>query len=202
VPFQQDADAFQLSIPEAGRDPNITVVKLTIDGDPLSLAAIVPVSSSKSLAYLKPATASSSIAPQFMHTAQAVLDDDDSTYWTPGRDETLANEILGKKFEHVRKMPNHPLWIRNGWIEVDLESPTSITHARIHEHAGYSPVSSWKIEYDADGEWRKAAEGTTIGKRLDVPFPTPVTARKFRLLIEAVGRSAISEFQLFQDSPP
>lgn len=197
VPFQQDAAALQLTIPEAGRDPNITVVKLTIDGDPLALSPIVPASSSKSLAYLKPATASSSIAPQFMHTAQAVLDDDDSTYWTPGRDETLANEIIGKNFEHVRRMPSHPLWIRNGWIEVDLESPTSVTRARIQEYGGYVPVSSWKIEYHADGEWRKAAEGTTIGKRLDVPFPAPVTARKFRLLIEADGRPALSEFQLF-----
>ena len=197
VTFEQSADSLKLTIPADQQDPVITVIKLKIDAAPMTLAAIPPPSSSGSLAYLKPATASSSIAPDFMHTAQAAVDDDTSSFWSLGRDETLANEILGKIFEHVRKIPNHPLWIRKGWLAVDLGSPSRVTHARIHEHGGYLPVSSWRIEYDADGQWRIAAEGTTIGKRLDVPFPTPVTARKFRLLIEAGGRSAISEFQLF-----
>ena len=197
VPFQQDADAFQLSIPEAGRDPNITVVKLTIDDDPMALAAIVPVSASKSLGYLKPATVFSSIAPQFMHTAQAALDGDDSTYWTPGRDEAMAEEIMGKKFEQVRMIPNHPLWHHGGWLEVDLGSPQAVSRAQIREKSGYPTVSSWKIEYEKDGTWQLAAEGTTIGKSLDVPVPAAVTARKFRLSIKAPGRPAISEFQLF-----
>jgi alpha-L-fucosidase len=197
VPFEQHAGAFQLSIPVAGRDPDITVVKLTIDGDPMKLAAIVPVSSSKSLAYQKPATVSSSIAPQFMHTAQAALDDNDSTYWTPGRDEAMAGEIMGKTFEQVRLIPNHPLWHHGGWLEVDLGSPQAVSRAQIREKDGYSTVSSWKIESEKDGTWQLVAEGTTIGKSLDVPLPAPVNARKFRLSIGAPGRPAISEFQLF-----
>jgi alpha-L-fucosidase len=196
VPFQQTADAFQLTIPEAGRDPNISVVKLTIDGDPMKLTPIAPASTSKSLAYRKPATVSSSIAPRFMHDAQAALDDDTSTYWTPGRDEAMAEEIMGKKFEQVRKMPNHPLWIRNGSLEVDLGKPQTVSRARIHEHGGYPPVSSWKIESENNGTWQVIAEGKTIGKSLEVPISTPTSARKLRLSIEADGRPAISEFQL------
>ena len=201
VTFEQSADSLKFTVPADKQDAVITVIKLKTDVAPMKLAAIPAPSTTGSLAYLKPATASSSIAPDFMHTAQAAIDDDPSSFWSLGRDENLAEKILGKNFEQVRKIPNHPLWIRKGWLEVDLESPSRVTHARIHEYGGYVPVSSWKIEYDADGEWRIAAEGTTIGKRLDVPFPAPVTARKFRLVIEAGGRSAIAEFQLFQDNP-
>lgn len=201
VPFEESADSLKFTVPADKQDAVITVIKLKIDAAPMTLAAISAPSTSGSLAYLKPATASSSIAPEFMHTAQSAVDDDPNSFWSLGRDEKLAEEILGRKFEHVRKIPSHPLWIRKGWLAVDLESPGRVTHARIQEHGGYLPVSSWQIEYLANGEWRKAAEGTTIGKRLDVPFPAPVTARKFRLVIEADGRSAISEFQLFQDRP-
>ncbi|MEX1113981.1 MAG: alpha-L-fucosidase [Akkermansiaceae bacterium] len=197
VPFQQTTDAFQLTIPEASRDPNISVVKLTIEGDPMKLTPIVPASTSKSLAYRKPANVSSSIAPQFMHDAQAALDDDTSTYWTPGRDEAMAEEIMGKKFEQVRRIPNHPVWIRHGWLEVDLGKPQAVSRARIQEYGGYPPVSSWKIESENNGTWQVIAEGKTIGKSLDVPISTPATAHKFRLSIEADGRPAIAEFQLF-----
>jgi hypothetical protein len=143
------------------------------------------------------ATVSSSIAPQFMHTAQAALDDDASTYWTPGRDEAMAEEIMGKQFEHVRRMPNHPVWIRNGWLEVDLGKPQTVSRARIQEYGGYSPIASWKIESENNGTWQVIAEGKTIGTSFDVPISTPATARKFRLSIEADGRPAIAEFQLF-----
>jgi len=197
VTFEQTEGSLKFTIPSEKRDPNITVVKLTVDGDPLKLAPIVPDSTSKSLAYRKPATVSSSIAPQFMHTAQAALDDDDSSYWTPGRDEAMAGEIMGKKFEQVRMIPNHPLWKRDGWLEVDLEKPAVVSRAQIRERSGYSPVSSWKIEYEKAGGWQTAAEGTTVGKSLDVPFDSPVSARRFRLSIQAPGRPAISEFRLF-----
>jgi alpha-L-fucosidase len=199
--FKQSSDGLTINVPAENQDPVVTVIKLKIDAAPLKLAAIPAPSTSGSLAYFKPAVASSSIAPDFMHDAQAVLDDNPETFWSLGRDEKLAGEIIGKQFERVWTAPEHPVWIRNGWLAVDLESPSRVTHARIREYGGFMPVSSWAIEYQADEQWRKAAEGASIGKHLDVTFPAPVTARKFRLVIQAGGRSAISEFQLFQDSP-
>ena len=197
VQCEHSKDVLQLTVPAAKQDSNITVIKLTVNQKPLKLAAIVPPSITQSLAYCKPATVSSSIAPQFMHTAQAALDDDDSTFWSPGRDEVLADEILGKKFESVRQNPNHPVWKHDGWLEVDLGAATKVGRALIRERSGYSTITSWKIECQKGGAWQKLAEGTTIGKNLDVSFPEPVTAQKFRLSIAAPGRPAISEFQLF-----
>jgi hypothetical protein len=135
-----------------------------------------------------------------MHTPQAALDDNDSTYWSPGRDETLAAAIPGRKFDHFRLMPDHPLWLKSGWLEVELERPALVARAIIKEKVvprNYLPVSGWRIEYDDSSRWRVAAAGGVIGPALKVEFPHAVTARKFRLLIEAPGRPAISEFQLY-----
>lgn len=200
VVYRQASDTLRLEIPAGHRDPHITVIKLRIAGPASDLAVVYPPSSSGSLAYRRPATISSSIAPAFMHTPQAALDDNDGTYWSPGRDETLAEEILGRKFEHVRLMPEHPLWRKSGWLEVELERAASVGRVRLKEKqaaGNYRPVTSWRIEYREAGGWRSAVEGNGIGSALEVEFPRAVTARHFRLVIEATGRPAIAEFQLF-----
>ena len=164
VQCEQGKDVLQLTVPAGKQDSNITVIKLTVNQKPLKLAAIVPTSTTQSLAYCKPATVSSSIAPQFMHTAQAALDDDDSTFWSPGRDEVLADEIFGKQFDLGRVMdnPSHPVWKHDGWLEVDLGAATKVSRALIRERSGYSTITSWKVECQKGGAWQKLAEGTTL----------------------------------------
>jgi len=201
VPFEQTDKALKITIPQGKEDPNITVVKLIVEGDPMKIPAIFPHSTSGSLAYRKPARVSSSIAPDFIHSPQSALDDDPSTCWTPGRNESLASGYAGKKFEHLQKLHNHKVWQHGGWLEVDLGAPATLACARLSEKGGYSPVTSWKIEYEKNGVWKTAAEGTKIGKSLDVPFAAPVTSGKLKLTVEASGRCAISEFQLFPVAP-
>jgi alpha-L-fucosidase len=200
VEFAQTPASLTLTVPAAHRDPHITVIKLRLAGSPLALAAIPPPSSTGSLAYRRPATVSSSIAPQFMHTAEAALDDNASTYWSPGRDEAIAAGIPGRRFDHFRLMPKDPLWLKSGWLEVDLGEATTVGRALVVEKTdprSYLPVSSWKIEYAEGAGWQTAAAGTTLAARAEITFPRPVAARKFRLSIEAPGRPAIAEFQLF-----
>ncbi len=200
VAFHQRADALVLDVPAARRDANITVIKLHTAGSSLDLSAIHPASSTGSLAYRRPATVSSSIAPQFMHTPQAALDDNDSTYWSPGRDETIADGIPGRRFDHFRLMPKDPLWLKSGWLEVDLGRPTKIGRALLMEKIdarNFLPVTSWKIECATATGWQLAAEGKAIGQRAEVVFPRAVNAQQLRLVVEAAGRPAITEFQLF-----
>lgn len=199
IEFAQTAAGLSLRVPAARRHANITVIKLRVAGSPLALAAIPPASTSGSLAYRRPATASSSIAPQFMHTAEAALDDNDGTYWSPGRDEAIADEILGRRFEHFRLMPKDPLWLKSGWIEVDLGREARVGRAVLVERVdprNYLPVTSWKIEYESPAGWQTAVAGDGIGRRAEVAFPRVVEARRFRLRVEADGRPAIAEFQL------
>ena len=200
VDFTQSAETLVLTVPPPPRDPNITVIKLQVDGSVADLAAIYAPSVTGSLAYRRPATVSSSIAPLFMHTPDAALDDNDGTYWSPGRDETVAAGIPGRRFDHFRLMPKDPLWLKSGWLEVDLGRGARVGRAILMEKIdarSYLPVSSWKIEYAASGRWLPAAVGTAIGPRAEVIFPQAVEARQFRLVIEAPGRPAIAEFQLF-----
>lgn len=200
VEFAQTAEAVVLTVPAPKRDPNITVIKLKIDDSISDLAVIHAPTKTGSLAYRRPAKVSSSIAPQFMHTPAAALDDNDATYWSPGRDEAIAAGIPGRRFDHFRLMPKDPLWLKSGWLEVDLGRATRIGRAILKEKIdarNYLPVSAWKIEYAEAGRWLIAAEGATIDPRAEVVFPQAVEARQFRLVVEAPGRPAIAEFQLF-----
>lgn len=200
VQFTQSAAALTVAIPAARRDPHITVIKLTLAGPAADLAVIHPPSKSGSLAYRQRASVSSSIAPQFMHTAEAAVDDNDNTFWSPGRDEAIAATIFGRQFEHFRLLPKHPLWLKTGWLEVELARATRVGHAVLKERSSpnnYLPVSAWRIEFAESGHWQTAARGDAIGTTLKVAFPHPVTATKFRLVVEAPGRPAIAEFQLF-----
>jgi alpha-L-fucosidase len=200
VNFEQAADKLVLSVPPAGQDPAVSVVKLRIEGDPLTIPAIPPPSSSGSLAYRKPARVSSSIAPEFIHSAYSAIDDDPSTCWVPGRDEAIASGMAGRKFDHLQKLPTHPVWLRTGWLAVDIGQPMDVSRAILREKivpTSYSPVSSWTIEYLKGDIWHVAARGTVIGKSREVQFEKPVNAARFRLSIEALGRPAITEFQLF-----
>ena len=199
VEFAQTADALRLTLPADRRDPVVSVVKLEVDGDPLRIPAIVPRSTSHSLAYRRPAKASSSLAPQFMHTPEAALDDQPATFWSTGRDEPVASQYAGRRFEHIQFQPAHRIWLRSGWLEVDLGQSATVTRGVLQEHVSnrFSPVTSWKIEYDQAGKWTTAVQGTAIGKRHEVSFPAPVGARRWRLSVEAPGHPAISEFQLF-----
>ena len=175
-------------------DPVISVVKLTLEDNPLSLASIPPLSTTGSLAYRKPATASSNIAARYMHQPSAAFDDNPRTFWTPGRDEEVADSLYGKTFDSVT--PDRPLWLRESWLAVDLQEPKTVTRMLIGD--GWSPVKEWKVEYLKDGAWHEAVKGTTIGEKLlEVTLPKPVTAQKFRLSLKANDRTAIREWQMF-----
>mgnify|MGYP002655129804 CR=1 FL=1 len=194
VEFGQSDLAFTVALPPAKMDPLISVVKLTLEDNPLSLAAIPPLSATGSFAYRKPATASSNIAARYMHTPAAAFDDNPRTYWTPGRDEDLADSLYGKTFHSIT--PERPLWLRESWLAVDLQEPKTVTRMRIGD--GWAPVKEWKVEYLKDGTWQEAVKGTTIGEKLlDVTLPKPVTGQKFRLSLKANERTAIREWQLF-----
>lgn len=201
VAFVQDDAALTLALPPSTAASVVAVVRLALDTPPLSLAPIPPASTSGSLAYRRPARVSSSIAPDFLHTAQAALDDDPSSFWSPGRDEALAATFAGLDFTPIRKDPSHPVWRREGWLEVDLGAERLVARAHLAEKPStpdnHLPVSSWKIEYHDGSAWALAAAGDSIGPALEVEFPRPVSARLLRLSLAAPGRFALAEFRVF-----
>jgi alpha-L-fucosidase len=204
VGFRQTDAGVHLVIPEAARNTLVTVVKLRLaEGSPLDLAPIYPPSRSGSLAYRKPVEASSSVAPRFMHHGAAVVDDDDQTYWTPGRAPGAA-ERAWEGMVHYRSKESESLWLHGGSLTVDLQQRQRVARVVLKERvfAGrYAPVTAWKLEaLDVDA-WRAVASGRKIGAMLSEVFAAPVTAQRFRLTVEAMGRPAIAEFQLLSDIP-
>lgn len=194
VPYEQSPEAFRVSPPAEKMEAAITVVKIKLAKSPLSLAAIPPPSTTGSLAYRKPAKASSNIAERYMHTPAAAFDDNPHTYWTPGRDEDVANSLYGKTLADIK--PDRPLWLRESWLAVDLQEPKTVSRMLLGD--GWDPVQEWKVEYLVGNTWREALKGTTIGVNLrEFVLPQPVKAQKFRLSLKANGRTAIREWQMF-----
>jgi hypothetical protein len=120
--------ALTITLDPSKQTPIVTLIKLTIDKPAIELTAIYPPSVSGSLAYMKPAKVSSSIAPLFMHTAEAAIDDNSGTYWSLGRNDSVAATIIGKRFEEQHS-PKAELWLKSGWLEVDLEAPKLVARA-------------------------------------------------------------------------
>jgi alpha-L-fucosidase len=196
VTFSADKNALILKVPTEKQDPDITLVVLEIKGNASDIVVIPPFTKTKSLAYYKPAKASSSVAPLFMYNAGALFDDNDGTYWTPGRNPLLSDSISGIKFDNGYN-PKNPVWLKSGWVEVDLGKPTKVSSAVIKEKRGnnYIKVTSYKIEYKKKGNWVIIVSGTSLDDA--IKFPKPVEVQIIRLLVEAPGKPAISEFQLF-----
>ena len=198
VAFTADKNALTIKVPAEKQDLNITVIVLEIKGNSSDIAIIPPFTKTKSLAYYRPAKVSSSVAPTFMHDAGAIFDDNEGTYWTPGRNPLLADSISGIKFDDGYN-PKNPVWLNNGWVEVDLGKPTKISRAVIKGTTGwnnnYLGVTSFKIEYKKKGNWVTIVSGTSLEK--PITFPTPIEAQTIRLSVEAPGKPAITEFQLF-----
>jgi alpha-L-fucosidase len=203
VAFQQGPSGLSLDVPKSSRDTSVTVVKLAVQGDPIALPVIAPPSTSGSLAYRRPITASSSLTPLFMHPPSALVDDNPNTYWVPGRDETVAEEIYGKTFEPVRLNPAHPVWLRDAALTVDLGETREVKRLVLLERATrrdqVHSIKSWVLEYgeSPSGPWKQAASGATVGARLELTFLYPVKGRYFRLTAGSTGRFSLGEFQLF-----
>lgn len=89
---------------------------------------------------------------------------------------------------------------KTAWLEVSFEKPARIGHVDLVE--GWDRESftrKFRLEYQENGQWRTALEGTRIGRGLSRSF-APVTARVFRLnIVEATGAPQIEEMQLHPD---
>lgn len=204
VNFSQTADGVRLTVPEAARDREVTVIKLKLaEILPLDMSPIYPPTRSGSLAYRSAVKTSSAVGPRFMHDGAALLDDDDNTYWTPGRSPEARNAAR-KSFVHYRNKASDAHWLHDGSIEVDLGAPKLVRRVAIREKvfAGrYAPVNRWTLEYQDGDAWKTVASGDRIGASLSAVLDTPVSAQCFRLTVSADGRPALTEFQLHDDLP-
>lgn len=172
VKVEKDGGNLVVRVPEAFHRPTATVVELALDGDAMRLP-VIQAPGPKNLALGKPVEVSS--------------------FWL-GREEELNKT-------HITDGNPATLWAseekaRDGWVTVDLQQEYEVSEAILSD-APYGRTQAFDLEAQVGGEWRKVAEGTTIGIKLYLEF-APVKARLFRLNIrKASDTPTLAEFQLF-----
>ena len=130
-----------IALPPQAPDPIDTVVAVEIDGPPKMAAG------SQNLAAGKPVEVSS--------------------VW-PGRENELNKS-------HITDGRPETLWAaeepaREAWVKVDLQKACEVSSAMLSD-APYGRTRTFDLEARVDGAWKKVAEGTPIGDRLDLSFP-------------------------------
>lgn len=85
---------------------------------------------------------------------------------------------------------------KEGWLEVDLGKPATISRATISE--GWGRIRKFELQAETNGQWTTIHQGTTIGEDYAASFP-PVAAQKIRLrILDAIDVPTIWEFELFK----
>ncbi len=172
VKVEKDDENLVVRVPRAFHRATATIVELTLDGDAMKLP-VIQVPGPKNLALGKPVEVSS--------------------FW-PGRQEELNKT-------HITDGNRATLWAseekaRDGWVTVDLQQECEVSEAMLSD-APYARIQAFDLEAQVGGEWKKVAEGSTIGSKLSLEF-APVRARLFRLNIrKASDTPTLAEFQLF-----
>jgi len=105
------------------------------------------------------------------HAADKAVDGDPATRWAAAKGAT------------------------NGWLEVDLGRPATVSRAMIDE--GWDRVRQYVLQAKIGDTWQPVATGTTLGRFRELWFD-PVTAQVYRLsLTDATDVPTFWEFQLF-----
>ena len=172
VTIEKNGNDLLIRVPEVFHRPVATIVELTLNQSAMKLP-VMEIPKPKNLALGKPVEVSS--------------------VW-PGREQELDKA-------HITDGNPQTIWAaeekaRDGWVTVDLQSECGVGGAMLSD-APYHRTQSFDLEAQVGGEWKKIAEGTTIGDELHLEF-APVKARLFRLNIRQAGDTpTLAEFQLF-----
>lgn len=196
IDFTQNSKGLKLSFPKGKIDSIATIAVLTMDKDLSTISPIIPFSTSRSIAYGKTASASSSVG-QFYHDPSAAFDDNPKTAWKIGRKKDIdVNKIYGQNI-HYLSDEILALYEPSGWLEVDLGKPQLIGKIKLGESVySESEIKKFQVQYLSGKDWITLATDTKMGdwnKEIK-----PVTAQKFRLVINEYHRYfGVNEFELF-----
>jgi alpha-L-fucosidase len=170
---RQTAEAIEVSMPEAGRQPIVTTVALELDMEANRIPAVA-VAKAASLTTKARATASNVYQNMPDFGADRAVDGSNETRWATDSGTKSA------------------------WLEVDLGQEKSFGRAVIKQaYAELGRVRAFAIEHFENGLWKPCYEGRNMGEKVSVRF-TPVTARRVRLNItESTDGPTIQEFDLY-----
>jgi len=169
--LRQTDEAVEITVPASHRRELDTIIALELDG-PASGITPQPLPFSSLTAGKKARASNTYQNPKPPHNdPDRAVDDDLFTRWATDTG------------------------IKQAWLEVDMESPTTFDRVRISEEQ--DRVQEFELQYKDSGQWKTFAQGTKIGPDYSDRFE-PVTTRYVRLnILRAADGPSIREFQLF-----
>jgi len=169
VAVKQSADGITITVDAQHRQSPDTIVVLELDGPAGNIAPVLTASGT--LAFRKPAEASSVFENDAAFGAARAFDGDAETCWTS---ET---------------------GIRGAWLEVDLGQVRTVAQAVIGE-AKPGRIKQFEIQCKAVGDWTTVYSGLELGAQAVVRFK-PIGARYVRLnILQLNDCASIGEFKL------
>ena len=156
-------------------------------------------SKSGSLAYDKPAKASSSLGEYYMHCPSSAFDDNERTFWRPGRNCTIeGNDLYGRKV-HCSSEEIAAHFNSDATLEVDLLGNKAVSSFLIIMEDDET-TGEFSLEYKDGDKWIQAASANGLPEEWSGEFPE-CRARYWRLVIKG-GHSGswgygVREFRLF-----
>ena len=171
--IEQTNTQLAVNLPPEQRDPLVTVLELTVEGQAFDIPPVAVPSLSGALSAGKPAKASNVFQKRVTQFGpQMAVDDNPETRWATDAGTHAA------------------------WLEVDLQRPCRVNRAVIEE--AYAPrVQEFQIEYAEGDQWIPCFKGSRIGEHAEFRF-SEVMAQRFRLnILKATEGPTIGEFQLF-----
>ena len=192
IEFTQGKDSISFAIPAKYAGKANVAVKLQLEKE--VKAPLAAFNTSGSLAYGKPAKASSSLSSEYMHCPASAFDNSWESRWYPGR-KPAASEAYGKLVRYTSD-EGRRFFMEDGWLEVDLGRKMTVSSFII----GFSDAGNFgrvRLEYKKRGEWIVAATVSKPQEDLEGTIK-PTKARHWRIVAEGCLFSwGIEEFQLF-----
>ena len=167
------AKGIEVTLPAVAPDPIASVVVVEIEGAPVVIPPVGPVSQDK------PVTVSAE--------------------W-PGRAELKKEHINDGKIDTIWAGPENS---REGWAQIDLGEERSVTRVLLSEGPEYARCGKFAVQMQVGSEWKTIATGTGIGAHKELSFEPVkgrmfrLTVNVNKRAGEPDGEPVIAEFQLF-----
>lgn len=197
VRFSVEEGTLHLDIPDAlegKRNVALRVIMPVPCGG--EFTPLEPFGTSGSVAYNKPASASSALSMTYMHNPAAAFDDNPGTAWVVGRVEGDYPSTLYGLCEHSRDSEAIlKAFESDATLSVDLGESKDIVRYYLRARGSWESAS---LEYKSGNDWVEAAVIAPFNSEYEAEIPS-VKAREWRLSLHKCAiRSGVSEFQLFE----
>lgn len=195
VPFVTDSVSLSIDVPAGLKGKRNVALRIVFSGDVPSAGEFNAFTTSGSLAYNRPCSATSSLSEVYMHCPASAFDDSERTAWVVGRrSDDYPMSLYGHVGNYTDSKQIADAFEKNATLEVEIPAEKAVSYFKIIARNVWGGAS---LEYFSNGEWTQVAEAAPLDGNWSGDFAS-VNAQKWRIVLkDGKPGSGISEFQLF-----